>query len=102
MPDDSIPVHAMFAAEGVGPNEENESWDTIEDADIILGLDVMSRNEFLIFGKDLLQEIVAGNSTVEARIIRVSMDQETNELERFLAIVQAVKGKHDYESSPEV
>jgi hypothetical protein len=102
MLNETIPVHAMFAADNVGPNEENNSQETIEEADVIMGVDVMSGNEFLIFGRDLLQKIVSGNSAQEARVLRVSMDQETDELERFLAIVQAVKGQNDYESSPEV
>ena len=68
----------------------------IEDAEVIIGIDRVTQKEFLIYGRERLQEI---SRTAEARgvnFLQIEFDQRTDDLEKLLALVQFVKGRHDY------
>jgi predicted transcriptional regulator len=68
-------------------------------ADVIMGLDEQTGNEFLVFGRGLLNEIVERNTEARAKIITLHINQATSELECLIAAVQTVKGWDEYEES---
>ena len=84
----NIPVHAL---------EEPEYREVLKSADIIYGVDVNSRHEFLLFGREQLQRIVDSGVTEQAAVAKVELDHDTDELEWVIAAVTVLKGHHDYE-----
>jgi hypothetical protein len=102
-PDDDqrpVPIAAFFDSSGVRPNKSPDYRPRLAAAQIILGVDRTSGNEFLLYGRELLERIARGTEAVPAAVLRIEMDQETDDLERATALVELVKGRHDYRSSP--
>ena len=91
-----IPIHSLFDTSGVAPNLEADPRQALCDAEVILGVDVMSRNEFLLYGRRTLERIVKGKSR-SVKMIRIGLDQDSDDLERIMALVEVVKGRHEYQ-----
>jgi hypothetical protein len=58
----------------------------------------MSQREFLVYGRIVLEEIVKSGTSQKLNTIHVAIDQETDELEKLVALVQVVKGHDDYQA----
>jgi hypothetical protein len=65
-------------------------------ADVVLGRDEQTGNEFVVYGRRFLQDSVELNRGVGAKIMYISILQATEELEMLLAAVQVAKGSHEY------
>ncbi len=57
-----------------------------------------SQREFLVYGRAALEQIVISGQGERLRVARVELDKETNELEFLLAVIQTLRGRHDYEA----
>lgn len=88
-----MPIAALFD-EDCGRNLNSSPQDTLREAAIILG--VTSEREFLVYGKETLEAMAQGQPR-KARVLRVGLDQETDELEKLIALIRAVKGHDDYQ-----
>jgi hypothetical protein len=95
-PKQAIPVEALFAADDINPNPESDPRPALAAADVVLGMDVDSGRQFLLYGRDTLERIVRSGRPGPQRVLLIALDQETDELERVLALLLAVKGRHDY------
>jgi len=86
----NIPINALF---------ENPDFDLtgLHEADLILGSDVMSQQDFLVYGRDTLEEIARSGEERLLKIVRIELDEETEELEQLIGLVSEIKGKHDYQ-----
>ena len=73
-----------------------EALPILLEANIVIGRDVMTRNEFVLFGRDTLRKI-AKREDVDGRLLVIELDQETDELEMAIALMKTQKGSHDYE-----
>jgi hypothetical protein len=93
-----IPIHALFGTR-FGPNPDLDARETMKQADMIFGIDVMTGDEFLFYGRDLLNEIAKSGVTRQVAVVAIELDLETEELEMLAALVQVIKGKHDYRSA---
>lgn len=98
---DPIPVNALFSADDarLNPEQADEIRSWLHEADLIFGTDVMSGHEFIVYGRDLVQRIAQGTPPGEdVRILNIAVDQEeeSDDLERLIALVVTVKGRHDY------
>ncbi len=71
----------------------------LKEADVILGLDERTRNEFLVFGRSTLQGVVGSGRSMELVVLREEILQHTEELEALLAAVQVARGYHEYEAT---
>jgi hypothetical protein len=67
-----MPVHALETPDGRAE---------LQAADIVFGVDVMTGNTFLLFGKDRLDRTVASKNPEPCRMLKVELDQPTMELE---------------------
>ena len=74
-----------------------EGREMIESAEIIVGVAREDGHGFLVFGRDKLQAIAKSGREESLYVLRVGLDQETDDLEKLCAVVKGVKGKHDYE-----
>jgi hypothetical protein len=100
LPGRSIPIDALFAAEGTGPNVQAEfdARQIIQAADVILGIDVMTRNTFIIFGREFLKGIAEGaGSPQRSAIVKIELDEQTDELARLVRLVETIRGRHEYQ-----
>ncbi len=82
--------------EGPGSNLRAEKRAAIARADVIIGVDVTTQNEFTVYGMPALEETVRIGKEVALRTLRVALDEQNGELEKLVAIVRAVKRGQDY------
>jgi hypothetical protein len=88
-----VPIHALFD-EDLGPTDRDMMLD---EADVIIGVDIMSQREFIVYGRALLRLIKESGEPRDVNLMKISLDQDTAELTQLLALVRIVKGSHDYE-----
>jgi hypothetical protein len=74
---------------------------SIREADVILGADVRSGCQFLLYGRNALEEDACADSARPLRVFYVSLDRTSDELASLVALVQSIKGRHDYRHGPE-
>jgi hypothetical protein len=90
-----IPIHALFGT-GFNANPDIDPRGIIDRADVIFGIDLMTGNEFLVYGRDLLKKIDDREAAPTIAVVAVELDQDTNEALILLALCVIVKGRHDY------
>ena len=77
-------------------------WRTaFETADVILGVDVLTNREILVFGRDALQMVAISGMTDWPRVLRISIDSDSDELEMLVAACEAFRGHQDYRTVDE-
>jgi len=92
---DIVPIDALFG-EGRDPDAEVAYKQLLADADLIFGVDVMSGNQFILFGTLSLEELVRTGQSNILRVVNVGLNQETMDIEKLATLVQDIKGHHDY------
>lgn len=90
-----ITIDALFQ-ERDGPKLGIRPWEVIENAEVVIGRDIANHNEFLIYGRKFLENVAGGDGRGKVRVVGVELDRETQQLEKLIAVVKAVKGSHDY------
>lgn len=99
-----IPLEAFFSSDEkqLQPNVSGnfDARAILKDAEVIFGVDVMSEKETLVFGRKTLEGIIRKGKAKPIKVLRVSIDMEatSDDLEKLLAMVVTVKGRHDYSS----
>ena len=104
LPAGSIPIDALLAADGISPNVQPgfDARQIIQAADVILGMDVMPRNTFILVGHEFLKEIAGGTRKSQLSVIvKVELDERTDELARLVGLVESVRGRHEYRAHDE-
>lgn len=100
---DSIPINALFDLSGTKPNEAAgfDVRQTLDEAEVILARDVMSGDEFILFGRDVIRQIASGDRPEGAPTLMVELDRGpgSDDLERILGLIESFKGRHDYRGS---
>jgi len=91
-----IPLEAFFAADSLAPNPESDPREALRLADVIIGVDFMSQREFVVYGRHILEEIATTGVKKNARVLKIGVDQETDELDKLVALVEVSKGSQDY------
>jgi hypothetical protein len=66
----------------------------LEEADIIIGIDVDTQREFTVFGTPPLESTCSIKKPSAMRIVRIPLDGKACGLDRLVDLVRAVKG-HD-------
>jgi hypothetical protein len=96
----AIPIEALFDTDGSCPNE-SAGFDVrhvLNSAKVIVGRDVMSGREFILFGRDTVERVAQGEEPEGAELLVVALDddEKSNDLQRIIALVETIKGRHDY------
>src|SRR4051812_30406888 len=94
-----ISIDALFDESGTGPNLSADPRPLLNAAEVVFGVDRMSGREFLVYGADVLRHVIKSGQSESLYALRIELDQETEDLERLIALVTVVKGKHDYKST---
>ena len=74
-------------------------WRTaFETADVIVGVDVATGQEILVFGRGarLMSQTMA--ATDQLRVLRVTIDCASEELELLTTACEIYRGRHDYDA----
>jgi hypothetical protein len=77
----------------------NEFRVALKQSELIVGQDEATGNEFVVFGRPILERISETGAEEKHVVLMVPILQETEELECLIAAVQVVKGWHEYEPS---
>jgi hypothetical protein len=94
---EAIPLEA-FLGEGLSITTDNAAMISLAEADVILGVDVRSQHEFLLYGRRLLEQIARAGEERPYRLLRITVDRTSADLEKLIGLVTVVKGGHDYDS----
>jgi hypothetical protein len=99
---DRVSLEALFAPNSFDANLDADfhPGDLVASADVILAVDIDTNREFLVYGRELLAQIAESDTSLHAAVLRVDLDMhsKTDDLERLVALVQVVKGRHEYQS----
>ena len=99
LPGKAYSIHALLGTDDAGPNVQPgfDAGQILQAADVILGMDVMSRGTFIVFGRDFLNELSEGRRDPQvAAIVKVELDQDSGELDHLLSLVERIKGSHEF------
>jgi hypothetical protein len=100
-----IPIDALFDVSGVGPNVHGDfdAREALHVASVIIGRDVMTRDEFILCGRETIERIARGEDVEESATLCIELDLEADseELERITVLIEKIKGRHDYRSIEE-
>jgi hypothetical protein len=102
LPGKAISIHALLSADDASPNVQPDfdAREIIQAADVILGMDVMTRGTFIVYGREFLNELSDGRRNPQiAAIVKVELDRDSDELPKLLALVESVKGRHEFQRS---
>jgi hypothetical protein len=91
-----LPAPIPLAAFLEDPGSLTPNADLIE-AEVILGVDVASQKQFVVYGRRAMRRVLMGGAGSGARVVRISLRQDSEELEQLLNLVLVYKGRHDYE-----
>lgn len=71
--------------------------DLLSEVEIIFGRDTLTREVFLVYGRDRLRELSRkGHSQDDVDVLVIDIARQTDELDRLLALVQIAKQRYDY------
>jgi hypothetical protein len=92
---DIIPIEDLIGKDR-DRNAEADYRQILGGADLVFGVDVMHGQQFVLFGKPALEELVRTGQSSILGVFNVGLDKETTELEELAALVQDIKGHHDH------
>lgn len=94
---DRVHISSLFdEANGFNMAARFDPRELIASADVIIGVNTDDEHEFLVFGQQICAEVCDSGESKPARILRVELDQDSDDLEKLLALVTGVKGSHEY------
>ena len=86
---DAVPFHALM---GWGFGDPDA---LVGRADLVLAVDVMTRQELLVYGQAALFPVEFGGLAADLAVLAVELDLDTSEVDTLAALVELVKGDHD-------
>ena len=90
---DLIPLKA-FLGQDMEINPATK--DLVLQADLILGVDNASGQEYVVYGKAKLKRIAETDQAEDVRVLRVGIDASTEDLDKLCGLVMALRGRFDY------
>jgi hypothetical protein len=88
---DIIPLKTLFKDGSACLNSDARG--ALMAADVIIGVDVESQNEFTVFGTPAFEETVRVGQSVALRTVRIEFDLNANELDKLVSLVRTIKGR---------
>lgn len=86
---DAVPFHALMGWGFGNPDT------LVGRADVVLAVDVMTRQELLVYGQTALFPVEFGGLATELAVLAVELDLDTPEVDALAALIEQVKGDHD-------
>ena len=69
---------------------------SLQDVELIVGKDTTTKQVFTIYGQKRLDQIMADPNAPSVDVLAIELEEQSDELERILALVQMSKGRYDY------
>ena len=95
----TISLNDLLAAESREAGAESpDPRELLRSAEVILGQDITSGRQFIVYGRETVEEIAAGQSGAarHVAIVAVELEHQTDDLNKLLALVESLKGYRDY------
>lgn len=92
---DTIPIDMIV------PEVTPAARAALVEADVIIGVDTMSQREFTVFGTPALESTASLKKLSAMRVVRVSLDCSSKELEKLMTLIRSVKGADVYYGTDE-
>ena len=86
---DPVPFHALM---GWGFGDPDA---LVGRADVVVAVDVMTREELLVYGQAALFPVEFAGRTADLAVLAVELDLDTPEVDALAALVELVRGDHD-------
>jgi hypothetical protein len=90
---DPIPLEAFF---GENDRVNPVSRDLVLQADLVIGVDVMTGQEYVVYGKAALKRISESGEGEDLGVLRVAIDDATEDLDKLCGLVMLLRGRFDY------
>ena len=84
------PVHALLDEDGLPFDDAIEQ---LRRADLIFGLDIMSKRYYLLHGRERLLQLQETGGEAEFVTVVIGFDEGTDEQERLMLALEMVKGR---------
>lgn len=92
---DTIPIEAVV------PNPSDEARAALVRADVIIGVDTASQQEFTVYGTPPLESTMNLKKLSAMRVVRVTLDCNNQDLEKLMALVRRIRGPELYQGTDE-
>ena len=91
------PIQALLG-DGVSLNTDLpvDPFDLVQEAEIIIGQDVMSLYMHVLYGRELFNAVVTGSHERFPKTLMIQLDHDTAELAMAIAMVKTIKGNHEF------
>jgi hypothetical protein len=90
---DPLPLEAFF---GENDQVNPAARDLIVQADLVIGVDIMTGQEYVVYGKATLKRISESGQAEDVRILRIALDAQTEDLDKLCGLVMLLRGRFDY------
>lgn len=90
-------LDGLFGPDGVSMNPFSDPRPLLFAADAILGVDAASQGKFPVYGRAFLEQIAGGSERASGCVLRVELGHQADDLERLCAVVQVMRGRHEYQ-----
>lgn len=71
----------------------------LREAEIVFARDAATGRQFLLFGKRVLRKVVTKQPVDILKGVLIELEEKAEDIERVLALIALLKGRHDYELS---
>jgi hypothetical protein len=79
----------------------SEGPDILRSAGVIMGHDLLTGDETVFYGRDVLERVVQAGQPEGVMVLRVALNFEIGELELLIAAITEVRGRCDYQDPPD-
>lgn len=81
-----------LSIDALRPDLSAEARSTILEADVVIGIDLLSLREFTVFGTPALESTVTMKKPSAMRVVQVTLNCASGDLDQLAAIVRDIKG----------
>ena len=90
---EAIPLAALLGADmEINPTTKG----LVLAADLIIGVDATSQQEYVVYGKAALKRIAETGQAEDLHVLRVAIDDQTEDLDKLCGLIMALKGRYDF------
>jgi hypothetical protein len=85
----------VITIESLAPALSDNARAALVEADVIIGVDAQTQQEYTVFGTPPLESTVSFKKPTAMNVVRVGIDSKSGGLEALGALVSALKGRSD-------
>lgn len=91
-----VSIESVLSEAPAGTPAPSDARRLLNHADVIYAVELESKQDILLFGKEKLARIARSDVPEGARVLRIALGSDRRKLQRLLTLVREAKGSHDY------